>query len=36
MRIAHLESSPEREKYVIIMIDEMHIKDDIVYDKHTG
>ena len=36
MTTANLEASPEREKYVIIMIDEMHIKDDIVYDKHTG
>ena len=25
-----------RDKFVILMMDEMHIRDDIVYDKHTG
>ena len=27
---------PEREKYVLLLLDEMHIREDIVYDKHTG
>lgn len=27
---------PEREKYVMLLIDEMHIKQDLVFDKHTG
>ena len=40
--IAFLESDqtifhicPEREKYIALVMDEMHIKEDIVYDKHT-
>ena len=27
---------PRREKYVILLIDEMHVREDLVYDKHTG
>ena len=27
---------PEREKYVLLLMDEMYIKQDLVYDKHTG
>ncbi len=27
---------PERNKYVGLILDEMHIRQDIVYDKHTG
>lgn len=34
--VAGLKKCPEREKYVILLMDEMHIRDDIVYDKHTG
>jgi len=26
----------EHEKYVIIVMDEMHIKEDLVYNKHNG
>ena len=33
---ANLTSCPEREKYVILLLDEMHIRQDIVFDKHTG
>ena len=33
---ANLISCPEREKYVILLLDEMHIRQDIVFDKHTG
>lgn len=36
MDSAHIESCPEREKFVIIIMDEMHIREDLVYDKHTG
>ncbi len=36
MRVAMIDSCPEREKYVIILIDEMHIKANLVYDKHSG
>lgn len=35
--MANLENCPEREKHIILLMDEMHIRDDIVYyDKHTG
>ena len=27
---------PEREKLVLLLLDEMHIREDIVYDKHSG
>ena len=33
---AQLTSCPEREKCVIIIMDEMHLREDLVYDKHTG
>ena len=33
---AKIDICPEREKYVVIIMDEMHIKEDIVYDKHSG
>lgn len=36
MRVAMIDSCPEREKYVIILMDEMHIKANLVYDKHSG
>lgn len=36
MSIAKLHNCPEREKYVCILMDEMHIKADLVYDKHSG
>ena len=33
---ARLDWCPEREKYVILLLDEMHIRQDLVFDKHTG
>lgn len=33
---ARIEESEERDKYVLLLIDEMHIKEDLVFDKHTG
>ena len=36
MTIAKVQTCPEMEKYVYILVDEMHIKADLVYDKHTG
>jgi len=33
---AKLSSCPEREKCVTIIIDEMHLREDLAYDKHTG
>ena len=32
---AKLNQSEEREKYVLILLDEMYIKEDLVYNKHT-
>ena len=31
-----VEVCPEREKLVLLLLDEMHIREDIVYDKHSG
>lgn len=31
-----IESLPESKRYVALLIDEMKIKEDLVYDKHTG
>ena len=33
---ANLTSCPEREKYVLLLLDEMHIQQDLVFDKHSG
>ena len=36
MEAAKIDSCPERERYVILIMDEMHVKEGVVYDKHTG
>ena len=36
MDIAAIATCPERDKYVAILMDEMHIKESLVYDKHSG
>ena len=36
MTIAKVQTCSEMEKHVCILMDEMHIKADLVYDKHTG
>lgn len=36
MQAARLSSSPDYHKLVMILIDEMHIKEELVYDKHSG
>ena len=36
VRAAKVVSCPEREKYTILLLDEMHVREDLVYDKHTG
>ena len=36
MNVANITSCPDHQKYVIILMDEMHIKEYLVYDKHTG
>ena len=33
---AKLPSCVERDKCVFLMFDEMHIQEDLIYDKHTG
>ena len=36
MLVGNLATCPDRERYVCILMDEMHIKENLVYDKHTG
>ena len=36
MEAANLQSCPDREKCVVIVMDEMHIREELVYDKHSG
>ena len=36
MQATKVETCPEREKYVLLLLDEMHIWEDLVYDKHSG
>ena len=36
MDAASVDSCPERENYIIILMDEMHIKENLVYNKYTG
>lgn len=36
MDCAGIETCPERDRHVILILDEMHVRENIVYDKHTG
>ena len=36
MKAAKVDPCPEREKCMILLLDEMHIREDLVFDKHTG
>ena len=36
MDTASIQSCPERERHVVIILDEMHVRENIVYNKHTG
>ena len=36
MDAAEISSCPERNKYVLLLVDEMHIKENLVYDKFSG
>ena len=36
VQAAKIKSCAEREKCVVLLLDEMHIREDLVYDKHTG
>lgn len=33
---AKVKTCPERDKLVILLLDEMHIREDLVFDKHSG
>ena len=33
---AKLDSCNERDRYVMLLLDEMHVKQELVYDKHSG
>ena len=36
MQVAEISKCPEWKKYVVLVIDEMYIKEDLVYDKNSG
>ena len=36
MEAAKIDACAEHEKFVVLLMDEMHIKEDLVYDKHSG
>ena len=36
MEIAKIGYCEEKDKYVTLLMDEMHIREDIVYDKHSS
>ncbi len=36
MSVPEVAEVEEWQKYVILILDEMHIRDDLIYDKHTG
>lgn len=36
IQIAKLNECEEHEKYVLLLIDEIHVREDLVYDKHSG
>ena len=36
MQAAKVDTCPDRDKCTILLLDEMHIREDVVFDKHTG
>ena len=36
MEIAKISDCEEKDKYVTLLMDEIHIREDVVYDKHSG
>ena len=36
MEVTHVDTCPEKDKFVILLIDEMYVREGIVYEKHTG
>ena len=33
---AKVDTCPERNRCVLLLLDEMHLKEDLIYDKHSG
>ena len=33
---ANVDICSEREKYVVFLIDEMHVREDLVFDRYSG
>lgn len=36
MKAAEVETCPEWNKCILILLDEQHVREDLVYDKHSG
>jgi len=36
MRAADVDKCPERQKYLALILDKMYVKEDLVYNKHSG
>ena len=36
MKAAEVTTCPEWNKVVLLLLDEMHIRENLVYDKHSG
>ena len=36
MDMADILNCPERDRNIVILLDEMHVREDLVYDKHSG
>ena len=36
MEAAEVRTCPERNKCILLLLDEMHVREDLVYDKHEG
>ena len=35
-KVAKTDTCNEKDKYVMLIMDEVHITEDLVYDKHSG
>jgi len=36
MEAAEVKTCPEHNRCVLLLLDEMHVREDLVYDKHEG
>ena len=36
MEAAEVKTCPERNRCVLLLLDEMHVQEDLMYDKHKG